>query len=131
MISTLKIFTAAIFFVFICWIIYAADSGQTNDFILLSKTIPFGDKIGHFTLYGILVFLVNMATQMKTIKLGSIKVWMGTFFVSIFAVGEEFTQILFISRNFDTVDILFDFMGISLFSWLSVKLLQGNSQISR
>ena len=112
------------YFLFICWIIYSADLGHTNDLILLSKAVPYGDKVAHFLLYGILAFLLNLALNLRPIKFKEFSLQLGAVIVLTFAVLEEFTQILLANRNFELVDILMDILGIALFSWISERIVK-------
>ena len=113
--------TAAIlFFLFICWIILAADQGQ--DFFVMKQVrrLPYGDKGGHFILYGILTLLVNLALNNRVVRIGKRSFLLGALLVGVFAVLEEFTQLALVSRNFELMDIACDLIGILVFSYLSL-----------
>ena len=47
---------------------------------------------------------------------------LGSVLVGVFAIGEEFTQIILASRNFELLDIACDLLGIGLFSYLAIWL---------
>ncbi|PHN05825.1 trypsin [Flavilitoribacter nigricans DSM 23189 = NBRC 102662] len=116
------------FFLFICWIIFTADTGQVPPQLQQIRKLPYGDKVGHFTLYGMLAFLVNLALNHKRVRIFSLPVLSGALLVGIFAIVEEFTQIAFATRNFELMDMLCDLLGITVFSYLSLQLaawLQG------
>lgn len=110
------------FTVFIFWVIIMADLGQAHGLAQYLRGLPYGDKFGHFTLYGILAFLVNMALNNRKIQLFSHQVLLGATLVFTFAVLEEFTQIKLLTRNFEVLDIICDLGGIICFSWLSLKV---------
>ncbi|GAA3928577.1 VanZ family protein [Litoribacillus peritrichatus] len=122
-----KLFATA-FFGFICWVIYLADSGKENIFLVIVHAIPYGDKVGHAVLYGLLAFLMNMAFNMKSMPPLKVKPFrnvilpMGAVLVFLFAFLEELTQMYFPNRTFDGGDLIADFVGITLFSWFSVKV---------
>ena len=86
------------------------------------RNLPYGDKAGHFLLYGGLTFLLNLALDNHRTKLFSRPVLSGSLLVGAFAVLEEFTQIALPTRNFELVDILFDLFGIITFSYLALRL---------
>ncbi|MEL7219769.1 MAG: VanZ family protein [Bacteroidota bacterium] len=110
------------FSIFIFWIIIMADLGQKTGLSHFVRGLPHGDKFGHFILYGILAFLVNMALNNKKIKILSFQVLLGAAAVLIFAVLEEFTQIKLQTRDFELLDIICDLGGIVCFSWLSLQV---------
>lgn len=107
------------FFLFICWIIYLADTGQSSLFFQLVRSIPYGDKIGHAVLYGVLTLLLNISLKYQTIPLLFCRVQAGSLSVLIFAVIEELTQWALPNRAFDLADILADLVGIVLFDIIS------------
>ena len=104
------------FFLFICWIIVDADTGDYNIFIESVKTIPLGDKWGHLVLYGALSLILSLALRLRSFKWHGFNIFWGAFIVGVFAIGEEFTQLAFASRSFDLIDMLADVVGISLAS---------------
>ena len=109
------------FLLFICWTILQVDLGQGTVLSKYVRHLPFGDKIGHFLLYGILAFLVNLALNNRTTKIFSYQLLLGATLVLTFAILEEFTQIMLSTRDFDLWDIACDLGGVASFSWLSIK----------
>lgn len=110
------------FFVFICWIIFTADMGQVNPHLQQVRKLPYGDKVGHFTLFGLLAFFVNLALNNKRVTVFSFPILLGSLLVGVFAILEEFTQIAFATRQFEFADMFCDILGIACFSWLSLKI---------
>jgi polysaccharide biosynthesis protein VpsQ len=110
-----------VFLTFIIWMIVQADSDQKNIIIELGRAIPWGDKIGHFSLFGIMALLLNIAIEFKQIKVSVRRFHLGSVIVFSFAVLEEFTQLLFSTRTFDLVDMLFDLLGIGLLSSVAFR----------
>jgi len=81
---------------------------------VLISGIPWGDKIGHFLLFGTLGFLVNISLARSGCSaLTRVKI---TLLVSLVVLVEELSQIYLPHRNFDVFDIGADFSGIILFS---------------
>ena len=117
------------FFGFILWIIYLANTGGSSIFFELIRGIPYGDKLGHFGLYGVLTLLFNMASGFKSFTLLSyaksglryqkIHCYWGTLLVTSFAVIEEISQGWIDNRTLDGQDLLADFVGISCFTLVS------------
>ncbi len=114
-----------LFFTFIMWIIYLANTGQSSLFFDLSKSIPYGDKFGHFFLFGFLTLGVNMVLMFKHIKIGKFKIYTGTICVSLFVLTEELSQHFSVSRTLDINDIIADASGIFsitlIYSFISKK----------
>lgn len=115
---------AIAFSLFILWIIVLADLGMSIYLSQYIRHLPFGDKIGHFVLYGMLAFLINLALTNRSVKLLGQPVLLGSILVLTFAFVEEFTQIAISTRNFEVWDMICDTAGVILFSRLA--LLVGN-----
>lgn len=109
-----------VFFAFILWIIYLADSGSRSVFFTLVQQWPNGDKVCHLLLYGLLTLLLNLALELKTLSLAGLKIYVGTLAVSVFAATEELSQAWFPSRTLDAMDLAADAAGIALFTLASV-----------
>lgn len=110
-------------FVF-CLVIYAtimADLGVRNPLITFVKEIPEGDKFAHFLIYGLFAFSLSIATNFHRTQLFGKSILTGSACILVFAIGEEFTQLAFPTRNFDFIDMLCDIVGIILFSKLALK----------
>ena len=112
-----------LFAAFIAWAIYMANTGQPNIFIDFVKHTPYGDKVGHFFLMGILALLANLALGYRRLSLGRVSLWLGSLLVLAFVVTEELTQIYIPRRTFDLGDLAADFIGIALFSWLGYRFI--------
>jgi len=110
---------AASFFAFILWIIYLANTGSHSIFFELIRGMPYGDKLGHFILFGILTFLFNFACRFKHFRINRLRIYYGSFAVFAFAMLEELSQAMVATRTLDWQDIAADIFGILFFSWLS------------
>ncbi len=108
---------------FIGWAIYMANTGQPNIFIDFVRHVPYGDKVGHFFLMGILAMLANLALGYRSLNIGKISLWLGSLVVLVLVVAEEFAQIYVPLRTFDFGDLAADFSGIALFSWLGYRFI--------
>lgn len=132
-----KYLPATLFFSFIVWIIFQADLQRDNLIIKIGHAVPYGDKMGHILLFGILALLINKALNFRGVDTGSIKFYLGSIIVFCFAISEEFTQLAFEHRNFDYKDIIADLMGIVFFSsavfrrWLRLITLHISQRVSK
>ncbi len=110
--NILKLLLPLGFFIFISSIIFVADNANYNFALRWVGAIPYGDKIAHATLYGVMAMLLNYGFSYKKTK----GVQLGAIDVLTFAILEEFTQMYIPSRTFDLYDILADIVGVALLS---------------
>jgi len=114
---------AFLFTVFILLVIVMADMGVLAHYLGFLYLYPFGDKVGHFMLYGILALLVNLTVfrAVPSQSRGFLAVKVGLI-LSLLIGLEEFSQQFFASRTFDLVDLIFSYLGVVSFSWLALKI---------
>ena len=117
---------ASAFFGIVLWSIYQANIGGHYAPFYWLQTIPAGDKVGHFVLFGVLSFLVTGALKFKTFRLGvgkyRVPIYRGACFVFLFTAIEELSQGLIPRRSLDGMDFLADCLGIVVFSFFSYVL---------
>jgi VanZ family protein len=101
-----------LFALFIGSVIYAADMGIGQRYFDIVRSFPFGDKISHFLLMGIMSALANLAARGRRMRLGPISFGLGTAIVATVVVAEEISQIWIPGRHFDLFDLVADFLGI-------------------
>ena len=89
------------FFIFILFIIYLADTANYNFAFAMIKHIPYGDKIMHLLLYGLMALSLNYGLNFKSYKIIGFNMQLGAIIVFIFAIIEEGTQYYIPSRTFD------------------------------
>jgi VanZ family protein len=112
---------AILFALFIILIIVLADSGRLGIFAFL-KGIPFGDKAGHFILYGILALLINLSLFRSLPSRSRMQITLTSGTILAVLIGlEEFSQQFFAKRSFDLVDLTFSYLGVIFFTWLAIK----------
>jgi VanZ family protein len=130
------------FFIFISYIIFLADTADHNFAFRLVGHVPYGDKIAHAGLYGIMALLLNYGLGFRRVLLpqhlqllhkikgmfsfvlkGALAnaPYMGSVIVLTFATLEELTQYYIPSRTFDLGDLLADFVGVILFSYWRIR----------
>ncbi|MBU1739067.1 MAG: VanZ family protein [Proteobacteria bacterium] len=117
--DTFSRFLSAVFFCFIIWIIYLADSGTNSVFFGLVKALPHGDKIGHLILFGLLALGANTFFKLRRFRVGGTEMFVGTCLVIGFVTMEELSQYCIPSRTFDPFDLLANMVGIVVFSFIS------------
>lgn len=112
---------AVLFTLFILLIIVLADLGELG-FLRVINQIPFGDKIGHFILYGILTLLLDLALFRSLPHFNRRLLSLRIAFVLALLIGlEEFSQQYFPNRSFDLVDLAFSYLGVFFFSWIALE----------
>jgi len=130
------------FFIFISYIIFLADTADYNFAFHVVGQIPYGDKICHALLYGVMALLLNYGLKFRRVLLpqhlplwSTIKVilsfkakgalanapYIGSIIVLTFATIEECSQYYIPSRTFDLWDLGADFVGVVLFSLIRIK----------
>jgi polysaccharide biosynthesis protein VpsQ len=112
----------ALFALFIILIIILADRGQLGILKLVNQ-IPYGDKAGHFILYGILTLLIDL-TLFRALPLRSPKpvaVISGLTLALLIGL-EEFSQQYFASRTFSLRDLFASYLGVIFFTWLALRI---------
>lgn len=105
-----RILYPASFFAVLLAIIYKADTANYNFAFHVVGMIPYGDKIAHAILYGIMAYLLNYGLNGKR----WFRIEIGMLLVMSFAFVEEVSQLYFPSRTFDWFDIAADVVGVIL-----------------
>lgn len=114
-------YLAVLFALFIILIIILADGGRLG-VLRFVNGIPFGDKLGHFLLFGILTLLIDLALLRSRPDLNpSLIARRVALILALFIGLEEFSQRYFSARSFDLVDLTFSYFGVCFFSLLALK----------
>jgi VanZ family protein len=115
---------AILFALFIVLIIVLADLGRLGILGYFNQ-LPFGDKAGHFILYGILTLLIQwslLRSQSPVLRERRMRtIWIVGFLLMVLIGLEEFSQQFFAKRSFDLIDLSFSYLGVIFFSWLAIK----------
>ncbi len=120
-------FTAAVLFsVLALWIVYLVHSGTHTKSMFrpvftISDRLAYGDKIGHFLLFGPFTLAVNTALNFR--RLGA-RFYLGSLLVFCFTLAEELGQRFIPSRQVELLDIFANGAGILLFTWFSLRAEQ-------
>lgn len=103
----------ALVYVFVlAGIIVLADLRQTQHLFTFVRSLPFGDKIGHFCLMGMLSLVVNLALKARVLRVWKLNYLLGSLIVLAVVFVEEFSQIFIGGRTFDAADLAADALGI-------------------
>ena len=81
--------------------------------------IPYGDKIAHFMLFGMLAAL----GVLQTWRFGKAYAWFSVFLTLVYATADELLQLLFATRSFSLIDLVADISGILVFSTVASYLV--------
>ena len=107
------------FGLFLCCLVGLADSGHARWLFRMVESVPGGDKIGHFILFGILAFLVNLVMRATVVRWGGRAMLLGSIIVMTIVFAEEVSQLFFASRTFELLDLTADLAGIWVFGQLA------------
>jgi len=113
---------AFLFGLFILLIIFLADAGLLARYLGPLHRFPYGDKVGHFILYGILTLLIDL-TLLRSLPNQSRKraaVMIGSVLALLIGL-EEFSQQYFANRTFSLSDLTASYLGVIFFSWVAVR----------
>ena len=122
--KNIKRITALYIFLILLIIAFANQGDYIHILKDLVKTIPYGDKWGHFILMGLLAFFVNLLLEAKQFNLFRLSFLKGSAIILIIVTVEEFSQLFIENRSFDWLDLTFDYIGIFVFGQLASYLIQ-------
>jgi len=108
----MKKLLAFAFFWFLLLVAYWADTDSMPKIISAMIEIPYGDKIGHFVLYGILAYLLTVAMPFRRVKILRWSLPLGLVLAAGFASLEEASQLFFVNRTASLVDLFSGYSGI-------------------
>lgn len=114
---------ATLFTIFILLVVIFADFGILARYVGFVYQVTWGDKAGHFLLYGILTLLVNLALFRARPDRSPTRLAVKCGLILALLIGlEEFSQQLFANRTFDLIDLTFSYLGVVCFSIAAVLL---------
>ncbi len=108
-----------VYIAFIGLVIWLADIGSCQTICGPAKALPYGDKVGHFVLVGLLTAAVFFALSAKCL---SVRVWsyavqfsVAALAVTLFISLEELSQNWSPNRTADWADLFASYLGILTF----------------
>jgi len=116
-------YIAALFLVFIIGVVILADAGVLSSYMRNFYGFPYGDKIGHFVLFGLLNFFITRAflTSLPSRPRGWVTLSVGLI-LALFIVLEEYSQKFFVTRTFSWLDLSASLLGVLVAGWAAYKI---------
>ncbi len=113
---------AVLFAVFLVAVIVLADT-QYLGLLRQLYAFPYGDKVGHFVLFGFLSLLVNLAAfeRWPNRERGWVALRVSLLLAVLIGL-EEFSQRFFPSRHASIRDLLASYLGVATFAWMAVRI---------
>ena len=105
-------------------IVILADLGIGAWVFAAAAWLPFGDKLGHMILAGILSFLLNSALRCRVTSLACVKILTGSLIAYLLVLMEEVSQFWMTTRNVDICDVLCAIAGVYLFGIFASRNLR-------
>jgi VanZ family protein len=114
-------YTALFFTLFILAVIILADCDAIPPAIRALYDFPYGDKVGHILLYGLLNFFLARAFLSRfPLRPGRVALSVGLILALIVA-AEEFSQQYFSARTFDLLDLTASYVGLVIGGWMALR----------
>lgn len=98
----------------IAGIVATANIGGTHAMFGAIGAFPYGDKLAHFVLVGVLALLVDLGWR-RDLRLGRVRLAWAAVAIAAVALVEELTQIALPTRTFDVGDLSANWLGIVTF----------------
>jgi hypothetical protein len=115
-------FAAASFIVFFIWIVVIADRGNGTPWWSFIERIPYGDKVGHLGLIGMLSFLCNLAFPLRQPGFLPRSITVTTLILFVLLSLEELSQGFIKTRHLDFYDWLADLAGLAIGQVSAMKM---------
>jgi hypothetical protein len=115
-------YAAVLFTIFIVLVIILADRGLLGPLHFIYD-FPYGDKAGHFILYGLLNFFITLASIRSLLRFDPKRVALSIGLILALLIGaEEYSQKFFANRTFDLIDLLASYIGLVAGGWVALKI---------
>jgi polysaccharide biosynthesis protein VpsQ len=86
-------------------------------------SFPYGDKVGHFVLFGLLSALVNLAVFETRPKQEPRRLALQATGILAAVIGlEELSQRWFPSRTSSIWDLMASYLGVAVFTWAAIAI---------
>ena len=115
-------YLAILFTLFIIAVIILADKDAIPPFIRALYDFPYGDKLGHFILYGLLSLILTLTFLRALPNRDPERVTLSVGLILALAItAEEYSQQYFSARTFDLVDLTASYLGLIVGGWIALK----------
>jgi VanZ family protein len=111
---------AIAYFVFLAVVVYCADSHAHLRLFSFIRSIPGGDKCGHFLLMGGFTFLLNLSLSGRVVRFAGKTFLIGSILALTLITIEELSQRFIPYRTFDLLDLTADYLGVFVFGRLAI-----------
>lgn len=109
----IRFLPALLLFLLALWVIDLANRGGHNALLGVLLSLPGGDKIGHFFVYGLLAAFLDAALRWRMWSLrGGLSAPAAAVWVLGFGLVEEASQFFTQTRTPDAVDLLANLAGV-------------------
>ncbi len=116
-------YSAILFTLFIIVLIVLADLNALPPFIKAIYDYPYGDKVGHLILFGLLNFFITSAFLHSLPNRTSSRVALSVgLILAMFVTAEEYSQQFVAVRTFDLVDLTASYVGLVIGGWAAWRL---------
>lgn len=109
------------------WFLYLANAGVDHLVFAIMRQIPYGDKVCHICVYGLLALLINLSLRCRKVHLWKTQIYLGSILTLCLVGIEEASQQYLPTRSQDWWDYLASCIGIlgsaAMTSYLA-KILQ-------
>src|SRR5512134_897229 len=114
---------AILFSLLIIIIIVLADMGAMPSVLQFWNDLPYGDKAGHFILYGLLTLFIDLALFRTFASQSRKRVAVIIGLILSLLIGlEEFSQQYFANRTASLSDLAASYLGVIVFSFLALRI---------
>lgn len=127
----IRFLPALLLFLLALWVIDLANHGGHNVLLGALLSLPGGDKIGHFFVYGLLAASLDVALRWRMWRLpGGRSAPAGAVLVLAFGLLEEASQFFTETRTPDAVDLLANLAGVWVCCLLGRRLARRLGHLS-
>ena len=119
--TILPLAAASLMALFIVAVILLADTASLGILRRISS-FPYGDKVGHFVLYGLLSLLLSLAIlRLMPQQPAKRLVVLTSFALGLMIAAEELSQVWLPSRSADWLDLVASFAGVAFSSAIVLR----------
>ena len=112
-----------LFALFIVAIVVVANLDKFPKPLKYLYDFPGGDKVGHFSLFGILSFLLNRSALTLYPKRNPVRLTLTVSLLLSIVIGlEEWSQSLFPARTMSATDLIASYAGVAVFAFLAYRI---------
>lgn len=100
--------------------VFAADADRLPRFAQYLHDLPYGDKVIHFTLFGLLALVANLALASHGRRSLARAASLGSILVLAIATAEEYSNVFLPSRDWSLGDLTANYLGVACIGLLPI-----------